>query len=100
MPWVFDVGGSERFKAASGRPYFSNDCRAEPPTFWWTPSGPSLAAIFRPFWPRSPPNGWLPQPDGIRHRNSEREYLASVFPRQSPSSLILWSINAEAGSTG
>src|SRR5215471_4156573 len=77
MPWVFDVGGSERFKAASGRPYFSNDCRAEPPTFWWTPSGPSLAAIFRPFWPRSPPNGWLPQPDGIRHRNSEREYLAT-----------------------
>jgi hypothetical protein len=31
------------------------------------------AAISMLFWPRSPPNGWLPQPDGIRHRNSERE---------------------------
>jgi hypothetical protein len=30
------------------------------------------------FWPRSPPNGWLPQPDGIRHRNSEREYLVTL----------------------
>ncbi len=28
------------------------------------------------FWLRSTPNGWLPQPDGIRHRNSEREHLA------------------------
>ena len=31
-------------------------------------------AISMLFWPRSPPNGWLPQPDGIRHRNSERQY--------------------------
>jgi hypothetical protein len=37
-------------------------------------NGPSPAAIFTPCWPRSPPNNWLPQPDGIRHRNSEREY--------------------------
>ena len=27
------------------------------------------------FWPRSTPNGWLLQLDGIRHRNSEREEL-------------------------
>src|SRR5258707_15867909 len=27
------------------------------------------------FWPRSAPNDWLPLSDGIRHRNSEREYL-------------------------
>jgi hypothetical protein len=26
-------------------------------------SGPSPAAIFTPFWPRSPPNGWLQQPN-------------------------------------
>ena len=40
-------------------------------------NGPSPAAISMLSWPRSPPKGWLQQPDGIRHRNSEREYLAS-----------------------
>jgi hypothetical protein len=35
------------------------------------------------FWPRSAPNGWLPQPDGIRHRNSEREYLVTGTPMGS-----------------
>jgi hypothetical protein len=45
---------------------------------WHRPStGPSLAAISILFWPKSPSNGWFPQPDGIRHRNSEREYLVS-----------------------
>jgi hypothetical protein len=34
-------------------------------------TGPSLATIFMLFWPRSTQNGWLPQPDRIRHRNSE-----------------------------
>ena len=28
---------------------------------------------------KSPSNAWLPQPDEIRHRNSEREYLASYL---------------------
>jgi hypothetical protein len=36
--------------------------------FKWT----SLAAIFTPFWPRSPPNGWLRQPNRNTSRNSER----------------------------
>jgi hypothetical protein len=35
---------------------------------------PSPATISMLFWLRSTPNGWLPQPDGIRHRNSEREH--------------------------
>jgi hypothetical protein len=49
-------------------------------------SGPSLAAIFTLYWPRSLPNGSLRQPDGIRHRNSEREYLAKLVlaTRDSP----------------
>src|SRR5262249_1210748 len=27
-----------------------------------------------------PSNNWFPSPDGIRHRNSERQYLANVYP--------------------
>jgi hypothetical protein len=41
-------------------------------------TGPSPDTISMLFWPRSAPNGWLPPPDGIRHRNSERQYLATV----------------------
>jgi|SRR6266566_7397851 catechol 2,3-dioxygenase-like lactoylglutathione lyase family enzyme len=41
-------------------------------------TGPSPAAISLFVWPGSRPNGWLPQPDGTRHRNSEREYLAKL----------------------
>jgi hypothetical protein len=28
-----------------------------------------------PFWPKLQSNDWLPQPNGIRHRNFECEYL-------------------------
>lgn len=37
-------------------------------------NGLSLAAIFTTCSARSPSNAWLPQPDGVRHRNSERDY--------------------------
>ena len=33
--------------------------------------------IFTTVGANTPSNAWLPQPDGIRHRNSEREYLVT-----------------------
>jgi len=37
------------------------------------------------------PNDWLPQPDGIRHRNSVREYLArELGVRVAPSTILRW----------
>ena len=51
-------------------------------------TGPSPATISMLFWPRSPPNSWLLQPDGIRHRNSEREYLERIPPEESGSDLF------------
>jgi hypothetical protein len=35
---------------------------------------PLPAVISMPFWQKLPSSGWLPQPDGIRHRNSECGY--------------------------
>ena len=35
-------------------------------------------------------NVWLPPPDGIRHRNSEREYLASLLIRLFQRNSICW----------
>jgi uncharacterized protein (DUF433 family) len=31
-----------------------------------------------PFWPKLQSNDWLPQPNGIRHRNFECEYLVNL----------------------
>jgi hypothetical protein len=48
------------------------------------------------FWPRSPSKGWLPQPDGIRHRNSEREYLAKFYCSGLRSADVFRCYDAEA----
>jgi hypothetical protein len=50
---------------------------------------PSPAAISMLFWPRSAPNGWLLQLDGIRHRNSEREELARTSWDQGESLAVM-----------
>jgi hypothetical protein len=38
----------------------------------------NYSEIWRRISPRSSSNAWLPQPDRIRHRNSEREYLVRL----------------------
>src|SRR4029077_9314092 len=80
---------SRSFRERSSRPTTSHLCRnSKSACLPFSPitsgrhrpsTGPLPATISILFWPRSPPTGWLPQPDGIRHRNSEREYLASYL---------------------
>ena len=88
--WSMPVGSTRSksifrsFRERSSRPTTSHLCKnSNSACLTFSPimsgrhrpsTGPSSATTSMLFWPRSSPNDRLPQPDGIRHRNSERQY--------------------------